>query len=188
MGGYPPQGTTPITVTRAEYIDMIPDIETTTEDIETETDKISDVEHETEWNTDPVVDNRTTILETELTAHTIAAADFVYPNGATGVRVILLAMITAQAQGVPTNPHHIGIKVQREINDGGWADIEDFTANPPFGLAAEGVTATWSMPFDISALVDSGDKLEFRFAVDSNDAASVNYTTSFLVVLVYRMG
>lgn len=141
---------------------------------------------ETEWSTDPVVENVATADATDLTIHTISAADFVYPDGATEVRVILLAMITAQAQASAT--HHIGLKIQREINDGGWADLKDFTANPPFGLAVEGAVANWVMPIDISALVASGDKLEFLFTVDSDNAGSVNYTTSFIVILVYTMG
>ena len=143
---------------------------------------------EEEWITDPVVENKASAAEQTLATHTIAAVDFVYPSGASEVRVILLAMITAAAQADPTNPHHIGLKVQREINDGGWADLKNFTANPPLALAADGAMGPWSFPIDISALVASGDKLEFRFAVDSDDAASVNYTTSFLVVLVYTMG
>ena len=63
----------------------------------------------------------------------------------------------------------------------------DLTANPPLGLSIEAAMGSLTLPYDISALVATGDKLEFRFAVDSDDAGSVNYTTSFIVVLVYRM-
>jgi len=141
---------------------------------------------ETEWSTDPVVDNVASAALTNLTTHEIPAASFVYPTGATEVRVILLPMIKAAAQAGAV--HHIGLKVQRNINDAGWADLKDLTANPPLGLAADGTSDSWGYPIDISALVASEDKLQFRFAVDSDQAASVNYTTSFLVVLVYRMG
>lgn len=149
-----------------------------------------DAVFEREWSTDPIVDNKASAAEETLSTHTIAAADFVYPDGASEVKVILLAMITAAAQAAPTNPHHIGLKVQLDVNNGftGGETTWDFTANPPLTLAADGAMGPWTFPIDISALVTSGDKLEFRFVVDSDDAASVNYTTSFLVVLVYTMG
>lgn len=150
------------------------------------TSMLEAVQLETEWSTDPIVENKAAAAEEALTIHEISAANFVYPDGATEVRVILLALITAQAQASAT--HHIGLKVRRDINDGGWADLKDFTANPPFGLPVEGAVANWVMPIDISALVASGDKLEFRFTVTSDNAGSVNYTTSFIVVLVYTMG
>jgi len=141
---------------------------------------------ETEWSTDPVVDNVASAALTNLTTHEIPAASFVYPTGATEVRVILLPMIKAAAQAGAV--HHIGLKVQRNINDAGWGDLKDYTANPPLCLAADGTSDSWAQPIDITTLVASGNKLQFRFAVDSDQAASVNYTTSFLVVLVYRMG
>lgn len=143
-------------------------------------------EFETEWSTDPVVQNVASAAETSLTTHTIGATEFVYPAGAVERRVILLPMIKAGAQAAAT--HHIGIKIQRNINDGGWGDLKNYTANPPLVLAADGAGDAWGFPIDITALVGSGDKLEFRFAVDSDDAGSVNYTTSFVVLLVYRMG
>jgi len=141
---------------------------------------------ETEWSTDPVVENVASAAITNLTTHEIPAANFVYPTGATEVRVILLPMIKAAAQAGAV--HHIGLKVQRNINDAGWGDLKDYTANPPLCLAADGTSDSWAQPIDITTLVASGNKLQFRFAVDSDQAASVNYTTSFLVVLVYRMG
>jgi len=169
--GYPPQGGTPISVTRATYIDMIPG-----------------VEHETEWSTDPVVENVAAAALTTLTTHTIPAADFVYPTGSTAVRVILLPMISAAAQEAPlVAAHHVGITIQGQINDGGWADITVLTVIPPMGLAVDGAMGAWAAPIDIAALVSSGDELDFRFQVQSSDAGSVNYTTSFVVMLVYRM-
>ena len=150
---------------------------------------ITDLENkelETEWSTDPVVENVASTSETALTIHTILGTAFVYPTGATEKRVILLPLIKAGAQASAT--HHIGIKIRYEVNDGGWADLKDFTSNPPLVLASDGSGDVWGFPIDITALVSSGDKLEFRFAVDSDNAGSVNYTTSFLVALVYKMG
>lgn len=145
-------------------------------------------EYETEWATDPVVENVASAALEDLTTHTITAVEFVYPTGATEVRVFLLAMISAAAQVAPlVAAHHIGITIQRQINDGGWANLIDLTANPPMGLALDGAMGAWSAPIDIAALVASGDKLDFRFQVDSSDAGSVNYTTSFVILLVYGM-
>jgi hypothetical protein len=143
-------------------------------------------ELETEWSTDPVVENVASAALTSLTTHTILAANFVYPTGAVERRVMLLPMIKASAQAAAT--HHIGLKVQKNINDVGWSDLLDLTAAPPLGLPADGAGDAWGYPIDITALVAPGDKLNFRFQVDSDNAGSVNYTTSFLVVLVYRMG
>lgn len=148
-------------------------------------DEEKDKEHETEWVTNPVVDNKASVAVEALTIHTISAADFVYPVGATERRVILLGMISAQAQANQT--HHIGVKVQMEVNDGGWATLLDLTGNPPLGLSTEASMGNLTLPYDITALVASGDKLEFVFQVDSDNAGSVNYTTSFIVLLVYRM-
>jgi hypothetical protein len=145
---------------------------------------LTDYEFEVEWSTDPVVENVASAALTTLTTHTILAADFVYPPNSTEVRVILLAMISCQAQASAT--HHIGVVVRREINDGGWADLQNETANPPLGLPAEGSMGSLTLTIDITALVADGDKLEFAFQVDSDDASSVNYTTQFIVVLVYR--
>ncbi len=148
-------------------------------------DEEKDKEHETEWITNPVVDNVTSLALTLLTIHSISAADFVYPAGATERRVFLLGMISAQAQANFT--HHIGVKVQMEVNDGGWVSLLNLIGNPPLGLSTEASMGNLTLPYDISTLVASGDKLEFVFQVDSDNAGSVNYTTSFIVVLVYRM-
>ena len=147
-------------------------------------DEEKEKQYEVEWSTDPVVENVATTAETPLTIHTITS--LTYPTGATEVRVILLPMIKASAQVAAT--HHIGIKILYEVNDGGWNTLKDFTANPPMSLAGDGAVDSWAYPIDISAIVSSGDKLELRFTVTSDNAGSVNYTTSFLVVLVYKMG
>ena len=147
-------------------------------------DEEKEKQYEVEWSTDPVVENVATTAETPLTIHTITS--LTYPTGATEVRVILLPMIKASAQAAAT--HHIGIKILYEVNDGGWNTLKDFTANPPMSLAGDGAVDSWAYPIDISAIVSSGDKLELRFTVTSDNAGSVNYTTSFLVVLVYKMG
>lgn len=143
-------------------------------------------EFETEWQTNPVVNNVASAAETPLTAGSITPT---YPSGAAEVRAILLPMIKAASQAAAT--HHIGIKIQYRTGGAGpWSDLPlDLTTNPPLGLVAvDGAVDSWAHPVDVTAIVSSGVQVEFRFAVDSDDASSVNYTTSFLLALVYRMG
>lgn len=149
------------------------------------TRKMTDHEFEVEWNTEPLVNNITSLALENLTTHTLPAVDFVYPSGATEIRVIALASITAQAQADQT--HHIGVKVQIQVNDGGWVDKVDLVANPPLGLPLGGAMGGLNLPIDITDDVASGNKVDFRFQVDSDNAGEVNYTTSFVVVLVYKM-
>lgn len=178
--GFPPQGYTPISVTRATYIDMIPDIETTTEDIE----------HETEWSTNPNVDDITHVAATEYPLTEGDMGTVTYPSDATEVRAILLPIIKAINQACTT--HHIGLKVQYSEDDGAWTDIIDLTppeSDPPMGLAAlDAVVDSMAQPLDVSDIVESGKRYEFRFRVESDNAGSVYYTTSFVLVLVYNMG
>jgi len=142
-------------------------------------------ENETEWQTDPIVENVASAAATALTAGSITPT---YPSDAVEVRVILLPIIKAAAQAA--NTHHIGFKIQyRTGGAGAWSDLKDYTANPPLALAnVDGAVDTWAQPIDVTAIVSSGVQVEFRFEVDSDNAGSVNYTTSFLLALVYRMG
>ncbi|GAH62885.1 unnamed protein product, partial [marine sediment metagenome] len=52
----------------------------------------------------------------------------------------------------------------------------------------DGAGDAWAQPLDVSDIVESGSKYEFRFQVDSDDAGEVHYTTSFVLVLIYKMG
>jgi len=142
-------------------------------------------EFETEWQTDPVVENVASASATALTAGSITPT---YPTGSTEARAVLLPMIKAANQAA--NTHHIGFKIQYRTGGAGpYSDLKDYTANPPLTLvAADGSVDGWAHPIDVTAIVSSGVQVEFRFEVDSDNAGGVNYTTSFLLVLVYRMG
>lgn len=159
--GFPPQGYTPI--------------------------EVRVTEHETEWSSDPNVDDRTHVALTEYPLTEGDLGIVTYPSNANEVRSILLPVIKAVNQACTT--HHIGIKVQYNEDDGAWTDIIDLTANPPMGLPSlDGVVDSIAQPLDISAIVKSGKKYEFRFVVESDNAGGVYYTTSFVLVLVYKMG
>lgn len=169
MAGFPPQGYAPyLTQARAEIIDSIPSLV-----------------QEEEWATDSVVDNVASVAETSLSTHTISASDFVFQDGIDVRRVLLVAMINACPQSSAT--HHIGLKVQVQVNDGGWVDQLDFTTNPPLGAPADASMGGLTLLSEITSLVSSGDKVDLRFRVDSDNAGSVNYTTSFTVMLVYTV-
>jgi len=146
---------------------------------------LSTAQFETEWNVDPIVQNVASAAATALTAGSITPN---YPSGAVEVRAILLPIIKAANQAA--NTHHIGFKIQYRTGGAGpYSDLKDYTANPPLTLAAaDGSVDSWAHPIDVTAIVSSGVQIEFRFEVDSDNAGSVNYTTSFLLTLVYRMG
>lgn len=158
----------------------------TEEDIWTYASRVlTEVEYETEWSTDPNVDSVSDAAEADLTEGDMGT--ITYPPSASEVRVILLPVIKAVNQA--GNTHHIGITVQYSEDDGAWADIIDLTADPPMGLVVlDGAGDSWAMPLNVSAIVESGKKYEFRFQVDSDDAGEVHYTTSFVLVLIYKMG
>lgn len=173
-----------ITAVRMEELDAA-NLPSDVDDVKSETDKIPAVEHETEWTTDPNVDSVSSAAEANLTEGVIDTVD--YPTGATEVRVILLPILKAANQSGAT--HHIGLTVQYREDDGTWTDIIDLTTDPPMCLVVlDGAGDTFAQPLDVSAIVESGKKYEFRFQVDSDDAGEVHYTSSFVLILVYTMG
>jgi len=174
---YPPQG--------AAVDGRIDDIKTRVNLLLTAAD-FRKQEFEIEWGTNAQVDSISSDVLESLSSHLIPSNQFVFPEGSVKRRVILLPMIIASAQVAAV--HHIGIKVQINVNDAGWIDLVDMEATPPIGLSDDGDTSSWQMPVDITEYVDSGDKVMLRFQVHSDNAATVNYSTSFIVVLIYRPG
>ena len=152
--------------------------------VKAQTDKIPLVQHETEWATTAVVQNVANAAATNLTAGSITPT---FPTGATRVRAILIASIHVANQGA--NTHHISLKVQGQKAVGGYTDLLDLTAATTLGLAAlDGVSDAYCVAIDVTAKVDaSAVQYDFRFVVDSDNAGSVNYTTGFVLVLVYTI-
>jgi len=153
-------------------------------DVKTQTDKIPNFELEVEWATTPVVENIASALATNLTAGTVTP---VFPTGSTLVRAILIGTIKLANQAA--NAHHISLKVQGQRAAGGYADLLDLSALTTLGLvAADGAGDGWTGAVDVSTLVTTSNvAYDFRFVVDSDNAGSVNYTTGFVLVLVYHM-
>ncbi len=147
-------------------------------------DKLPNFEHEVEWASTPVSQQVASAALTDLTAGSITPT---FPTGATRVRVLLLASIGAANQAA--NTHHIGFTVQGQKGALGYVTQLTLTAVPPLGLVnLDGAGDSWAGAIDVTALVDaSGSTYTFRFQVDSDNAGAVNYTTGFVLLLVYRI-
>jgi len=152
--------------------------------ISTETNQLANAQHETEWSSVAVVQQVANAAAVALTAGQITPT---YPTGATRVRAILIATIHAANQAA--NAHHIDFKIEGQKAAGGYGDLLDLTAQDSLGLVALDAAADgWCGAIDVTALVDtSAAAYDFRFQVDSDNAGAVNYTTSFVLVLVYTM-
>lgn len=145
---------------------------------------VTNVEHETEWTSTPAVQQVANAAAVALTAGSIAVT---YPTGATLVRAILIA--TIHASNKAANTHGISFKVQAQKDAGGYVDRLDLSAQTSLGLVnLIGAGDSWTGAIDVGATVDaSGSTYTFRFEVDSDNAGAVNYTTGFVLVLVYTM-
>jgi hypothetical protein len=152
--------------------------------IKAATDKIASFQHEIEWSSIPVSEQVASAAGTNLTAGSITPT---FPTGATPVRALLVASIHAANQAA--NAHHISLKVQGQKASGGYSDQIDLTAQTTLGLVnQDGASDSWVGSVDVTSLVDtSAAQYDFRFVVDSDNAGAVNYTTVFLLVLVYRI-
>jgi hypothetical protein len=152
--------------------------------IKAATDKIASFQHEIEWSSTPVSEQVASAAATNLTAGSITPT---FPTGATPVRALLVASIHAANQAA--NAHHISLKVQGQKASGGYSDQIDLTAQTTLGLVnLDGTSDSWVGSVDVTSLVDaSAAQYDFRFVVDSDNAGAVNYTTVFLLVLVYRI-
>jgi hypothetical protein len=139
---------------------------------------------EVEWSSTPVSQQVASAAATNLNAGSITP---VFPIKSTRVRVILFASIHAANQAA--NTHHIGIKVQGQKAAGGYGDLVDLTAQPPLGMVGvDGASDSWCGAIDVTTLVDqSNAAYDFRFVVDSDNAGAVNYTTNFVLALIYRL-
>lgn len=152
--------------------------------IKVKTDTISSFEHETEHVSTAVAEQVASAAATSLTAGLITP---MFPSGATLVRALLVASIHAANQTAAT--HNISLKVQGKKGAGEYADQLDLTAQTSLALvnvagAGDGLT----VPIDVTTLVDaSGAAYSFKIIVNSDNAGAVNYTSSFVLVLVYKI-
>ena len=147
-------------------------------------DKLPNFQHEVEWSSTPTIQQVASAAAANLTAGPITPT---FPTGATRVRAILVANI--KVANMAANLHHISLKVQGQKAAGGYLDQIDLTAQTTLGMTnVNGASDGWCGSVDVTALVDtSAVQYDFRFVVDSDNAGAVDYTTSFVLVLVYRI-
>lgn len=145
---------------------------------------LENLQIEIEWSTTPVVQNVASAAATNLTAGSITPT---FPTGSTLIRAILVSSIKVANQGV--NTHHISLRIEGQVKAGGYAALLDLSALRTLGLAAaDGSSDGWTGAIDITTLLTiSGVQYDFRFVVHSDNAGSVNYTTGFVLVLIYHM-
>ncbi len=105
-----------------------------------------------------------------------------FPTGATRLNSYVVAILKANNQSAAE--HNIGVTLQKNVAAAGWADVRDFTANPPLTLPDVDATAD-SITFIEPVSVTTGQTVQFRFQVDSDDAGEVHYTQVFFFVVEY---
>ena len=131
-----------------------------------------------------VVQSVATTDETGLTAPAVVTPTF--PTGATLVRSYVVAQVKALNQSAAA--HNIGLTLQDNIAAGGWVDILVLTATTPLGLPAVS-GASDALCFTINTnTITSGQSVQFRWQVDSDNAGAVIYTSSFVLVMEYDFG
>jgi hypothetical protein len=121
---------------------------------------------------------------TNLTAISLTVT---FPAGATRIRALLSGVLKVVNGSAAT--HHIGAKMQGQKAAGGYTDQgTDLTGSNVLGLVnVDGSTDAAILTADVTALVTASDTYTFRFVVDSDNAGSVTYTSSFTLAIVYTM-
>ena len=118
--------------------------------------------------------------EVSLAAPAVVTVDF--PTGATLLEAKVVASIKANNQ--TASEHNIGLTLQKNIAGGGWVDIRDFTANPPLTLPDVDATAD-ALTLVEALAITTGQTVQFRWQVDSDDAGEVHYTQTFVLSVEY---
>lgn len=118
--------------------------------------------------------------ETPLTAPAVVTVTF--PAGATLLEAKVVAAIKANNQTAAE--HNIGVKLQRNVAAGGWVTIRDFTASPPLTLPEVDATADGLTLVEALAIT-TGQTVQFRWVVNSDNAGEVHYTQTFVLSVEY---
>ncbi len=141
-------------------------------------------QHEVEWSSVPAIDQVASVDATSLTTGSITPT---FPTDSTRIRAILIANIHAANQSA--NTQGVKFKVQGKKDAGAYADQIDLTAQNALGMvnligAGDGVCVSK----DVTALVDASDSTYlFKFIVTASNAGAVNYTSSFVLIIVYKI-
>lgn len=152
--------------------------------IKVETDQLPNWRLSDKLVTVATVDAEASASEVTLTAGTVTPT---FPTGATRQRAIVIASIQAANKSAAT--HKIGLTLQIQVAAEGYNDVIDLTANPPLSLVAvDGAMASFTIVCDVTTTVDtSGEAVGFQWLCDSDNAGAINYTSNFMLVLIYSM-
>lgn len=112
-----------------------------------------------------------------------AVVTVTFPAGATLLEAKVAAVLKANNQTAAK--HNIGITLQKNVAAGGWVDIRDFTANPPLTLPEVDATGDSITLVEVLTPLTTGQSVQFRFQVDSDNAGAVNYTQTFVLIVEY---
>lgn len=160
--GFPPQGYTPVSVTRATYIDMIPE-----EMLEISQAPLTD---------NPVVEIVNTV-ETSLGLKTITVD---IPIGATITGVIALARINIMNNAATAQT----IDLRFEFEDVDLFDREDIIG---FG-AVVGASASYVIAENVLPLPENGQVVTLDAWATLLNAASVRFQAQYYLFINYKMG
>lgn len=111
-----------------------------------------------------------------------AVVTVTFPAGATLLEAKVVAAIKANNQTAAE--HNIGVTLQKNVAGGGWVDIRDFTANPPLTLPDVDATAD-ALTLVEALAIATGQTVQFRWQVDSDNAGEVHYTQTFVLSVEY---
>lgn len=118
---------------------------------------------------------------TDTTERTITVA---LPTGASIVRAMLAAFITAMNNAAAAQKIDIDVKGRKGA--GGWNTY--FSQDDVIGFPAADGATTGIVPLqDVSALVDVAASYGFKCTITQSSANSVRYTTQYLLIVTYKM-
>ena len=127
--------------------------------------------------------NETKSQDTEADLTTSGEVQINFPTGATKLRALVVASIKANNQTAAE--HNIIVTLQNDIDNAGWADIVGPLANEALTLPEVDATAdALTLVTEVDAFVTT-DLVEFRFQVNSDNAAEVHYTCTFVLSVEY---
>jgi len=139
------------------------------------------MEQEIEFPSAEALDDISATGEQTTTEKTITVA---LPSGASIVRALLVAMVTVLNDS--ETAQKIDVTVKGRKGSGGFSDF--FSQDDVVGFGAvDGATTFLVTVQDVSALVDVAATYGFQLSVNQSAAASVRYTTQYVLVITYKM-
>jgi len=108
------------------------------------------------------------------------------PTGATIVRAMLAVFITAMNN--TANAQKIDVSVSGRVSGGTWSTLISTLTDCMGFPAADGATTGMALCADASTLITAAQTYGFKCTIVLSAAASVRFTTQYIILLTYRMG